>query len=150
MAKLLCLFHTAVRDFVRSATSTGAFSTVLRRSAYWPIRHGLSHIAQSCRLLTSSSQSCCFHETRVPRYCSNICSAAWNSVTWRLPWFRSIRVLINILEGTHWSHRKAALRVTYNMVAPWCRALPIAKHFSLLFCGAVPLVRRVPALLKVY
>jgi len=118
----------------------GHFSPVLRRSAYWTIRPRL----KPCRFLSSCSQSYCFHETRVPWYHGSVCFAAWSSVIWRPQWFRSIRMLICILEGTHWSRRKAALRVTYNMVAPWCRALPIAKHLTVPFCGATPLVCRSP------
>jgi hypothetical protein len=120
--------------------ATGGISPVLRRSAYWTIRPRL----KSCRFLPPCSQSYCFHQTRVPWYHGSVCFAAWSSVIWRPQWFRSIRMLICILEGTHWSRRKAALRVTYNMVAPWCRALPIAKHLTVPFCGATPLVCRSP------
>jgi hypothetical protein len=120
--------------------ATGGISPVLRRTAYWTIRPRL----KSCRFLPPCSQSYCFHQTRVPWYHGSVCFAAWSSVIWRPRWFRSIRMLICILEGTHWSRRNAALRVTYNMVAPWCRALPIAKHLTVPFCGATPLVCRSP------
>jgi hypothetical protein len=126
--------------------ATGSFSPVLRRRAYWTIRPRL----RPCRLPTPCSQSYCFYKTRVPWYHGNVCFAAWSSVIWRPRWFRSIRMLVCILEWTHWARRKAALRVTYNMVAPWCRALPTAKHLTVLFGGAIPLVRRVPALLTTY